>query len=388
MAEDYIVIGAGVIGLCVARELRRRFPSSPVTLFEKEPRLGAHASGRNSGVLHAGFYYAPDSLKARFTRIGNEQMTAYCESRGLPVNRCGKLVVATREEELPRLEELHRRGLANNVPLQMIDAIEARDIEPRAIVHERAIFSPTTSTVDPLAVLESLHRDAIAEGVDIRLGTAFREAPRNAFVINAAGLHADTIARQFGFARTHRILPFRGVYLYSNEPRGALRTHVYPVPDPLFPFLGVHFTVGVDGAVKIGPTAAPALWREQYGGLANLSLRELGEIALRGSLLLASDASLRRHAVDELRKLSRASIVARAATLVRGVHAEDYRRWGKPGIRAQLYDTKRRALEMDFVIEGDERSLHILNAVSPGFTCAMPFAQYVVDAAGRRNAVM
>jgi L-2-hydroxyglutarate oxidase LhgO len=356
---DFLVIGGGVVGLSVARELRRRDPGAQIVVLEKEPRVGVHASGRNSGVLHAGFYYSPDSLKARFTRAGNERLTQYCLERALPIRRCGKLVVARDASELPRLDELARRGVANGVTLQTISAADAREIEPRAKIFERAIWSPTTSTVDPIAVMNALLRAARNEGIDVRLGERWRRDRPAGYVVNAAGLEAASIARTFGCAQSYRILPFRGTYLYSNEPAGALRTHLYPVPDPRFPFLGVHFTVTVDGAVKIGPTARPSI--------------------RHGAMLLLRNPDLRRHAVEEIRKSSRRHIVRLASSLAEGVHVEDYTRWGQPGVRAQLYDVRRRVLEMDFVIEAGERSLHILNAVSPGFTCAMPFAEHVVD---------
>jgi L-2-hydroxyglutarate oxidase LhgO len=356
---DFLVVGAGIIGLSIARELRRRNSSATITVIEREPTLAAHASGRNSGVLHAGFYYSPDSLKARFTRVGNERLTAYCLERKLPIRRCGKLVLARNEEELPRLDELHRRGLANGVTLSMIGAAEAREIEPRAKAFERAIWSPTTSTVDPRAVMESLLRDARAERIDVQFDTAWRRDMQAGITVNAAGLGAVRIARELGFGRQYRMLPFRGVYLYSNEPRESLRTHLYPVPDPRFPFLGVHFTVTVDGTTKIGPTARPSLWH--------------------GALLLLTQPELRAHAIEELRKSSRKHIVGLASSLAENVRVADYTRWGQPGIRAQLYDTRKRTLEMDFVLEGDARSMHVLNVVSPGFTCALPFAEFVVD---------
>jgi len=356
---DFLVVGAGVIGLSVAREIKRRERGARVVVIEKERAVGLHASGRNSGVLHAGFYYSPDSLKARFTRTGNAMMTEYCVARGLPVNRCGKLVVALSDEELPRLDELYRRGRANGVTLDMIDAKQANDIEPRAVVHERAIWSPSTSTVDPRAVMDALVRDATAEGIDIRFNTPFTPSLQAGYLINSAGLGAVALARTFGFAGNYRMVPFRGLYLYSNEPRGALRTNLYPVPDPRFPFLGVHFTITVDGAIKIGPTARPSV--------------------LDGALLLATHPELRALAIEEIRKTSRKYIVKRASVLARGVRVDDYTRWGTPGVRAQLYDKRTRALEMDFVIEHDETSLHILNAVSPGFTCAMSFAEHIVD---------
>lgn len=358
-APDFLVIGAGIVGLSVALELRRRDPGARITVIDRESRLAMHASGRNSGVVHAGFYYSPDSLKARFTRLGNERLTQYCVERKLPLLRCGKLVVPRNEAELPLLDELARRGAANGVTLEMIPAAEARAIEPRAKVFERAIWSPTTSTVDPLAVMHSLAEDARAAGVNVRLGTAWHRGMSAGFVINAAGLGAVSIARQFGFARSYRMLPFRGTYLHSSEPPGAIRTHLYPVPDPRFPFLGVHFTLTADGRVKIGPTARPSL--------------------LHGALLLLRNPSLRAQAFEEIRKSSRRHIVALAATLASDVHVAEYVHWGKPGIRAQLYDTRTHSLEMDFVLEGDAHSLHILNVVSPGFTCAMAFAEYVVE---------
>jgi L-2-hydroxyglutarate oxidase LhgO len=362
---DFLVIGAGIIGLSIARELRRRDPGAKITVIDRETTLAAHASGRNSGVLHAGFYYSPDSLKARFTRAGNERLTAYCVERKLPIRRCGKLVVARNEAELPRLDALHRRGIANGVTLSMISADEARAIEPRAKVFERAIWSPTTSTVDPRAVMESLLRDARNETIDVRFGTAWTRDLHAGHTINAAGLGAIDIARAFGFARHYRMLPFRGAYLDSSEPRESLRTHIYPVPDPRFPFLGVHFTLTVDGTTKIGPTARPSL--------------------LHGALLLLTQPELRAQAIEEIRKSSGKHIVALASSLATNVRVEDYKTWGQPGIRAQLYDTRNHALEMDFVLEGDPRSTHVLNVVSPGFTCALPFAEYVVERVGLSN---
>ena len=222
MTPDFLVIGAGIIGLSVARELRRRHADARVTVLEKEARVGVHASGRNSGVLHAGFYYGPDSLKARFTRTGNKRLTEYCLERKLPIRRCGKLVVARNAGELPRLDELHRRGLANGASVQKISAAEAREIEPRAKVFEQAIWSPTTSTVDPLAVMESLVRDARAEGVVVRFGERYRRGMQAGFVINAAGLGAVTIAHHFGFAGGYRM-----ILETESSPRSANTTDIF-----------------------------------------------------------------------------------------------------------------------------------------------------------------
>lgn len=388
---DFLVIGSGIIGVSVARELRKTYPKASVVVLEKEATLGLHASGRNSGVLHAGFYYTADSLKARFTREGNQLLREYCKAKGLPLNECGKLVVARNEADLTQMDELLRRGTANGVTLESITEEEARQIEPRVKTFQRAIFSPRTATADPAAILEAMRQDAEAEGVRFELLDGFcrhrdgriitkRGEYSAGFVVNAAGLHADTVARQFGFGERFRIVPFKGLYLYSDEPAGTFRTNIYPVPDLRNPFLGVHFTVTVDGHAKIGPTAIPAFWREQYSGFSNFDTvdciatlwRELG-------LILFAGFDFKRLAVEELAKYNRHHLVSLAGGLATGVHPRYYRRWGRAGIRAQLMDVRTRKLEMDFVIEGGERSLHILNAVSPGWTCSIPFAKHVVS---------
>lgn len=388
---DFLIIGGGVIGLSIARELHRRRTDAHVVLIEKEPSCGAHASGRNSGVLHAGFYYTPDSLKAKFTRLGNERLTAYCEEKRIPLNKCGKLVVAKDASDLPSLDELLRRGQVNGIELQAITEADARSIEPRVKTYQRALFSPRTSTVNPLQVVEAMQQDAIQEGIDIRCGTAYRgrdgatvhtnhEAIAAGYVVNAAGLYADKIAMDYGFSEKYRILPFKGLYLYSDEPPGAIRTNIYPVPDLRNPFLGVHFTITADGKAKIGPTAIPALWRENYDGFSNFSVGELAEVAGRGLGLLTGAAfDYRRLAIEEISKYSRGKMVSLASVLAEGVKEHNYRKWGRPGIRAQLLDITKRKLEMDFVLEGDNRSMHVLNAVSPAFTCSLPFAGYVCD---------
>ena len=394
---DFLVVGGGIIGIAIARELRQRHPDLAVTVLEKEPACGLHASGRNSGVLHAGFYYTADSLKARFTRDGNRALAAYCDDKGLPINRCGKLVVARTAADHPQMDELLRRGAANGVELESITEADAKRIEPRVKTCERAIWSPRTATADPGAVLAALRGDAEREGIAFALADGFRRRHgdevesarttwRAGYVVNAAGLHADRIARQYGFSERYRILPFKGLYLYGDDAGGPFRTNIYPVPDLRNPFLGVHFTVTVDGHAKIGPTAIPAFWREQYAGLSGFDARDLAEIAaLQSGLLVSAGFEFRRLAVEELRKYSRRHLVALAGDLATDVKPEHWRRWGRAGIRAQLLDIRTRKLEMDFVIEGDARSMHVLNAVSPGWTCSLPFAAFVVDAIDRQS---
>jgi len=340
-------------------------------------------------VLHAGFYYSPDSLKARFTWRGNRLLTEYCERKNIPLNKCGKLVVARDHRDHAGLDELLRRGKANGIPLESISAKEAKSIEPRVRTCERALFSPATATVDPTLVMQAMKKDAIDEGVELLCGVRCLEASKGevkttqgtyevGYVVNAAGLYADRIARQFGFSEQYRILPFKGLYLYSNEPPGSIRTNIYPVPDLKNPFLGVHFTVAASGKAKIGPTAIPGFWREHYGGMANFRWGEFLEVTRRGmGLLVRSNFDFKALAFGELTKYSKAKMVALAGQLAEDVKPQQYLHWGKPGIRAQLLDLKKRKLEMDFVLEGDRYSMHILNAVSPAFTCSIPFSEYV-----------
>ncbi len=390
---DFLVIGAGIIGLSIARELKRRRPEASCAIIEKEAICGFHASGRNSGVLHAGFYYSADSLKARFSRTGNQLLRAYCKEKKILLNECGKLVVAKNEGELSGLDELLKRGRSNGVELHLISQKEAEEIEPRVLTHERALFSPTTASVNPNAVIKALAEEIEREGVSLKTDTGYvgkteegiltTQGPIVAdFIINAAGLYSDRIASDFGYSKNHRILPFKGLYLYSNEPVGSLRTNVYPVPDLKYPFLGVHFTLTDAGRTKIGPTAIPALWREQYHGFSRFKGNEFWDIAKRQmKLLFSSSFDFKKLAFTEIQKYMGRKMVSLAGELLKGVRPSQYKSWAKPGIRAQLFDLSKNKLETDFVLEGDPHSLHVLNAVSPGFTSAFPFAQFVVDRA-------
>ena len=389
---DVAVVGGGIVGLAIADALLARRPGASVVVLDKEPRLGEHASGRNSGVLHAGFYYSPDSLKARLTRRGNVLLHEFCDEHDVPVRRCGKLVVAQRPADLPVLDELLRRARANDVPVELVDEAQARELEPLARTVERALWSPTTSSASPIAVVEALARRVRDRGGEVLLGSPVIAArpghlttPGTAWsvghVVNAAGLHADRVARWFGMCDDYVVLPFRGVYWYGDRSRWApgLRRHVYPVPDPRNPFLGVHLTVTVDGRTKVGPTAQPVLWRESYGGTRGASADDLGEVARQLPRLLTS----RHHDVPALLRAElptywRPHLVRAAARLVPSVRPEDFRERGRPGVRAQLFHLADKRLELDFVVRGDAHSTHVLNAVSPAWTSSLAFAEHVV----------
>ena len=387
---DVAVIGGGIVGLALADALLAARPRSTVVVFDKEPGLGAHASGRNSGVLHAGFYYSPDSLKARLTRRGNVLLHEFCIEHDVPLRRCGKLVVAASPADLPALDVLFERASANGVPVERVDERQARELEPLARTVERALWSPTTSSASPTAVLEALAARVRSRGGQIMLGTEVTGAAPGVVrtragtlqvghVVNAAGLQADRVARWFGMCDDYVVLPFKGLYRYGTWAPGRLRRHVYPVPDPRNPFLGVHLTVTVDGRTKIGPTAIPALWRESYGGLHGVSSHDVADVLRAFPRFVRSP----HHDVPglirtELPKYSHRHLARQAARLVPSVRPEDFRTRGRPGVRAQLFHLRSRRLEMDFVTRGDEHSTHLLNAVSPAWTSALAVADHVV----------
>jgi L-2-hydroxyglutarate oxidase len=388
---DFLIIGAGITGLAVAKALRETYPEKEICIVEKESNLGVHASGRNSGVLHAGFYYTPDSLKAKFTRQGNQELKEFCEEKSLKVNKCGKIVVAKNENEVEILFELKKRGDINGVELYLITEKELKDLEPNARTYKYALFSPNTATVNPQEVLKDLeselkqkevkfffnspYRERLSDDLGITAGDKVFKAEK---IINCAGLYADKIAKDFGFSKHYELVPFKGVYLEYKGNDQFIKRNIYPVPDIRFPFLGVHFTVRVDGKIKIGPTAMPAFWRENYEEFNNFNFKELIETTKWDALMFIKKPEFRRLAIEEMKKYNKSYLVEQAKILTYNTPSADLFKWGKPGIRAQLIDKRNLTLIQDFVIEGDKYSIHILNAVSPAFTASFPFARYVV----------
>lgn len=392
LETDYLIIGAGVIGLTIARELSGRRPDAKISVIEKEADVACHSSGRNSGVLHAGFYYSSDSLKAKFTREGNEQMRQYCYDNNLRINECRKVVVALNEDELQSLYELERRGKANGVDVQLITAEELAEIEPNAVTYKYALWSPGTATVDPVELNQCIKNELIQKGVQIFFSDPYKKRMDGNLVktmkhiikagkiINAAGLYADKIAKDFGYSKNYTIIPFKGIYLKFNGKEKPVQTNIYPVPNLKNPFLGVHYTVTVDGITKIGPTSIPAFWRENYKGWNNFRLGELCHILWwEARLFLSNSFGFRSLAFDEIKKYRRSYFTGLATKMVKTIDKSGFNEWSKPGIRAQLLDIHTKKLVMDFVVEGDNDSVHVLNAVSPAFTGCMPFARWVVD---------
>ncbi len=389
-ASDYLIIGAGIVGLAIAIELKRAHPDASITVLEKEPAAGCHSSGRNSGVLHAGFYYTADSLKARFTREGNAALRAFCRTHNLPLNQSGKLVVATHAEEDALLDTLMERGQANGVELHWLDAEALAERFPKATTHRRALWSPTTATVNPREVTRTFARVAQEMGITLRTRCAYRRRAKGqridatcgrfAFghLVNAAGLYADRIAHDFGQGGAYTILPFKGIYLKDPDNHSGLTTNLYPVPNLANPFLGVHFTLTADQAAKIGPTAIPAFWRENYRGFERFNLREMLQIlGWETRLFLGNDFGFRSLAISEIKKYRRSHLIQLARRLTRTMDLRPYTTWSSPGIRAQLLHKPTRKLVQDFVVEHTPTHTHILNAVSPAFTASIPFAQWI-----------
>jgi L-2-hydroxyglutarate oxidase len=393
---DIAVVGGGILGLAVARELGRRDPAASVCVLERESEIGTHQTGHNSGVIHAGVYYVPGSLKARLCVEGARDLYDYCEARGLPSERCGKVIVATEDSELERLAELERRGHANGVPgLRRIDADGIAELEP----HARGVaglHSPGTGIADFAAVARAYAEDvagadgAIATGCEVLgvsvNGRALRLAhshgvteARNA--VFCAGAWADRLAVAAGADADPRIVPFRGAYLRLRpERRHLVRSLIYPVPDPSLPFLGVHLTKHIDGDVLVGPTALMAGARDAYK-LGRVRRRDLLEtLAWPGTWRMLS--RWWRTGVTELRHAAlRSAFVHAAARYVPELEIGDVEA-SFAGVRAQALGRDGKLVD-DFVFSHTERALHVRNAPSPAATSSLAIARHVADEAER-----
>lgn len=391
---DRVVVGAGILGLAVARECLLRRPGSRVRVLEKEPRIASHQTGRNSGVIHAGIYYAPGSLKARLCVEGSAELYGYCDEKGIPYERCGKLVVATTEAELGALDELHRRSLANGVPgVRLVDEGELKEIEPN-VAGVRGLHSPATGIVDYRRVAEAFAEDVVRMGGSIETDTTVLDiTPRGtstllqttrghveaASVITCAGLYSDRLARLTDAPASPRIVPFRGrYYALRNSSRDLVRGLVYPVPDPAFPFLGVHFTKQISGDVWVGPNAVLAFAREGYKASV-INPRDLWEtLSYRGFRALVRKY-WRVGMAEMYGDVSKRSFTRALQHLVPSVRADDL---SEPhaGVRAQALSEDGRLLD-DFWFDHAENVVHVRNAPSPGATSSLALAREVVAVA-------
>jgi (S)-2-hydroxyglutarate dehydrogenase len=397
---DIAIVGAGIVGLATARALLEAAPSLRLIVLEKEIHLGLHQTRHNSGVIHSGIYYKPGSHKATLCVEGARLMQEFCRAHSIEVDRCGKVIVATSKEELPRLHALYERGVANGVPgVTMIDLARLKELEPhvRALA---AIHSPNTAIVDYSQVAAALGRDLVARGVTLE--TSFRvtsiarvrgrlrlSTPEHAVtaqrLVNCAGLYSDVIARMADAPVDVQIVPFRGEY-YMLRPERQHLVHglIYPVPDPEFPFLGVHFTKTVHGEVEAGPNAVLAFAREGYRW-SNVRPAELAAtLRYRGFWTMARKY-WRTGAYEVYRSLSKRGFVAALQRLVPDIRADDIRRGGA-GVRAQAV-TASGALVDDFRIIAGPDAIHVLNAPSPAATASLAIGRHIAKLASETFAL-
>lgn len=388
---DVAVIGGGIVGLATAYQFTRRFPGRRVVVLEKETGLARHQTGHNSGVLHSGIYYKPGSLKAVNCREGKKAMEAFCAAEGLPYEICGKVIVAVAEAELPALQTIYERGLANGVRCELIDKARLAELEPHA-AGVRAIHVPETGIVDYGAVCERLAERIRESGGELLLRTAvtgLTPAPGGlvvrsaagdleaACVVNCAGLHSDRVTALSGRKPGYRIVPFRGeYYALKPEARSLCRNLIYPTPDPNFPFLGVHFTRMIDGGVECGPNAVLAFAREGYRK-TDVNLADLaGTLTYPGFLKLA--ARYWRMGLGEMwRSFSKAAFVRALQRLVPDIRAEHLES-APAGVRAQAV-ARDGAMIDDFLIEETERVVNVCNAPSPAATASLNIGRLIVD---------
>lgn len=391
---DFIVVGAGIVGLSIAREIRLRKLGS-VLVVEKEPQVGLHSSGRNSGVLHSGIYYPPGTLKAKLCVRGAQLLRNYITTKKLKHNRCGKVIVAQSKNLADQVSQLLHRAHSNGVECHLLDTQGLNELEPLAFSHGSALHSPNTWVFDPIEVMHQILDDLKQLGAHVLLDQRYesynplqkhvktdKSSYGCSFLINASGLWADVVAHSLNVGLNYSILPFRGSYKTLVEPiAGEVRGLIYPVPDMNLPFLGVHITRGIHGQVSVGPTAMPALGREHYSPqLTGLDMADFLSILKNLSkMILANRNNLRRHIIEEIKLHSMFFFENRLQQIAPQLTRHHLAPSKKCGLRAQLINTLNGQLEMDFVIEKGERSMHVLNAVSPAFSSALAFAEHVCD---------
>ena len=390
---DIAIIGGGIVGLATARALSERAPKARLVVLEKEAKLATHQTGNNSGVIHSGIYYKPGSYKAKLCVEGKGLMLDFCGKHGIRVDHVGKVIVATEQAELPRLQTLYERGVANGVPVEMIDPGQLREIEPHANAI-RAIRSPSTAIVDYKEVCAAITRELTARGVTIQTNAQVTAIKRRAGkielvtpggavpatrIVNCAGLYSDVVARMAGARVDLRIIPFRGeYYMIRPERQDIVRGLIYPVPDPEFPFLGVHLTRTVHGEVEAGPNAVLAFAREGY----RFGTVRPGELA--GTLTYSGFWQMARKywrtgSYEMYRSLSKNAFVTALQRLVPALRPEDVTRGGA-GVRAQAVSPDGSLVD-DFRIVAEADAIHVLNAPSPGATASLAIGRHIAGLA-------
>ena len=388
--KEVIIAGGGIVGLCVGIQICNLFPDLEVRLLEKADRAGSHASSRNSGVIHSGIYYRTDSQKAKFCVEGNALLKQKLRDLEIPFLNTGKLIVAKNSSEVKVLESLLERARDNGVSASMHPSKDISIFQPGAKTFETFLRIEDTAIADPKILIQRLAKEFASKGGVIQVGKKAVLSTRGSrvlvngeevdLVINAAGAGATELAGQIGLARNLRLIPFLGLYFGSKKLNQKVTIPVYPVPNPVNPFLGVHLTPTIGGLTKIGPTAIPVLGREQYTWNAGASLLDmLGSSRALAAMALKQPRAFWDLATKELPRLLRSNVLKEAGELHEAVKEIDDWENLPAGIRAQLINLDDGKLVDDFIVETHENSIHILNAVSPGWTSALSFAKWLVE---------
>ena len=395
ITTDICIMGAGIVGLSVAYQISKRYPLLSITIIEKESDVGMHSSGRNSGILHAGLYYEPSSLKAKVCVSGAKRLKEWCKEEKLQVMECGKVVTPQKPELDKQLEVLVERGRANGATVELIDKKQFSELVPDGYTSTgRAIWSPDTCVVKPMQVIQKLKQRLQEGGIDFLFFQEqwkIAENPKQIIftdgnklsydhLINCTGLQADKVAHQFGVGEKYTMLPFKGSYwqVKKNAPF-KFNTNLYPVPDLEVPFLGVHVTPSVDGVTYLGPTATLAMGRENYRGFQGVEPLMTLNFLRHMTLQVITNKRMRNYVYNQAFDWTPKNFLNAIRAIIPKIEMGHIEKSSKVGIRPQLYDKKKNELVQDFIMLNGPNSTHVVNAISPAFTASFELADYILD---------
>ena len=392
--EDILIIGAGMVGLCLAYNIKKTNSKISILILDKEKNVGLHTSGRNSGVLHAGIYYEPNSLKAKVCVKGSRRLKKWCKEENIKILNCGKVIAPQTTSEDDMLDLLFDRGKKNGANVEIISKTKFNELIPGGkIFKDRALWTPDTCVVNPQEIMKKMHQKLLMLGVKFKFNQKVNKVLsantiqtnqniviRYKYMFNSAGLNAVEIANKFDLARNKIVLPFKGLYWQlKNNLKYKIHRNLYPVPNLDLPFLGIHFTPTLDGNIILGPTAIPALGKENYQGTEGIELKE----SLRFSKILISqflknEGNFRKYSLEQANLGFKYNFWQSAKKLLPNLKLCDLERSQKVGIRPQVFDTKEKILINDFILEKRENSTHIVNAISPAFTASFELADLIL----------
>tara|TARA_Y100000589_G_C27196097_1_gene646872 strand:- start:1447 stop:2655 length:1209 start_codon:yes stop_codon:yes gene_type:complete len=398
MRTDFVIIGGGMVGLSIANQLIERNISKKIVVIDKEKELGLHSSGLNSGVLHSGVYYKPGSLKAKVCVSGSARLKHWIKERKLPINECGKIIIPQSESLDHQLDLLYERGKKNGAEVEIIDSKDLKKMEPQACSSTgRALWSPNTVVVKSKVVLNKLEAELRAKGVKFFLNEKdWHVNPKKRLIklydgesidyghlVNCSGLYADVVARKFDVGNNYRLFPFKGIYWsIKKDSLIAIKRNIYPVPDLNVPFLGVHFTPSADNdpTIYIGPTATPALGRENYHGLDSIEpISTVNNLISLAGQYVSDNGGFRKYVHEQLLLALKPVMLNSAKKLIPTLKNGDIVPSNKVGIRSQLFNLKTKKLEDDFLCLDGPSSTHVMNAISPAFTASFSLADLIID---------